>query len=268
MFTKFDLADMARRVRNVRRGTLKLREINPPLMFSTDLYIAVYKPTVVLWARAAEQVTVAYEATLSELITDSPVDFNLMLNLAADEFGRLFLSLQPALQTWANRLEKWQRDKWVASVLSGTAVDLTTLLGPEDMRQTVATAIEWNASLVKDVSAQARQRIANAVFEGIRNRTPARDVAKTIRESVGMARDRSLRIASDQMLKLSSALADQRRRQAGIEEWEWLHSRKLHPRADHVARNGKIYSDTNPPPTMPGQEPYCGCRQRALLRWD
>lgn len=268
MMPRYDLVAMTRRVRNVRKGSLTIRDIVPPSMHATDLYIAVFKPTVALWDRTAGEVMTAYEATMSELVNDAAVDVNSILERADSELGRLVLLLRPALQAWADRLEKWQRAKWTAAVLSGTGVDLSTLIGPEEMRRTVGATVEWNAALVKDVSAQARQRIASAAFDGFRNRTPAREVAKTIRGAVDMSRDRSIRIASDQMLKLSASLADERRRQMGIEEWEWLHSRKLHPRAEHVARNGKIYSDANPPPTMPGQEPYCACRQRAFLRFE
>jgi hypothetical protein len=264
----FDLATIARRARNPRRKSITLRDIIPPAVLATDLYRGVYSPVVAIWSRAAERVIAEYERSLSALTTDAPVDIQRLLDEADGEFSRILILLSAALNDWSLRIERWQRGKWRGAVLSATGVDLETLIGPADVRQTLQQYIEWNTSLVKDVSAQARQRIGAAAFSGLTQRLPARDVAKTIREAVGMSRRRSINIASDQLSKLSSALADERRREAGLEEWEWVHSRKLHPRASHVERNGKIYSDANPPPTMPGIEPFCGCRQRARINFS
>jgi SPP1 gp7 family putative phage head morphogenesis protein len=153
-------------------------------------------------------------------------------------------------------------------VLSATGVDIGTLIGPEDVRATVAAYMEWNASLIRDISAQARQRISNAVFAGLQARTPAREVAKQIREATGMARDRSIRVASDQLSKITSSLADERRREAGLTSWKWRWSRKKHGRKEHIAREGKIYTDVDAPEDLPGQLPFCGCRQLAVINLD
>lgn len=163
--------------------------------------------------------------------------------------------------------------------MSASGVDLSTMLGPDDMRETLEATVERNVSLVKDVGAQARQRMASAVFEGLRNRIPARDVAAQLREATAMSRRRSVAIASDQLSKITSSLADERRRQAGIDTWEWRHSRKLRPREVHKARDGKVYADTAtgadpkrgvlpPPEDRPGQLPWCGCRALARIDFD
>lgn len=83
-----------------------------------------------------------------------------------------------------------------------------------------------------------------------------------------MGRARSVRIASDQLSKITSSLAEERRREAGIDTWRWRHSGKRHPRADHVARNGKEYTDETAPKDRPGQLPYCGCRGQAVITLD
>ena len=96
-----------------------------------------------------------------------------------------------------------------------------------------------------------------------------------------MARDRSQRIAADQLSKLTGALADERRREAGLSTWEWVHSGKRHPRSWHVQRNGRYFSEdkamigrevdgktVEAPPSaddLPSRPPYCGCRSRSVL---
>jgi len=265
---KYDLAAMLRRTRNPRRKQIVFRDIVPPATLATDLYLAAYKPVVEAWSRAAERVIAEYERTLSTLVTDSPADLQAALDAAGSDMERLFILLDAALRDWGVHVERWQREKWRGAVLTATGVDINTLIGPEDVRQTLEQIIAWNASLVRDVSAQARTRIGNAVFAGLQNRTPAREVAKQIREAVAMSRRRSINIASDQLSKLTSALASERRREAGLDQWKWRHSGKLHPRETHLARNGKLYDDETAPEDLPGRLPFCGCREQAVINLD
>ena len=281
---RIDLTALARRAKNPRRKSITIRDVAPPAMLATDLYQAAYKPVVALWTRYAERIAAEYERSLSALTTDAPVDIQALLDEAGSELDRLFIILDAALRDWTLKTEAWSRGKWRGAVLSATGVDLQTVIGPEDVRETLDSYLTWNTQLVRDVSAQTRQRISNAVFAGLQNRTPAREVAKEIREATGLARDRSLRIASDQLSKLSGALADERRREAGLTVWEWVHSGKRHPRSWHVQRNGRYYSDdrarigtevdgktVEAEPDrgdLPSRPPYCGCRARSVLVFD
>lgn len=265
---RYDLAAMAKRKTSIRRSSIVIRDIIPPSVFATDLYRAVYKPVVDAWISALPRIEDAYARTIGELTTDSPADVKAEIDNAAGGVNRLILAVTPSLRDWALRTETWFRGKWRGAVLSATGVDLQTMLGPEDVRASLETSIQWNTALVQDVSDQVRQRIGSAVFDGLTNRTPAREVAKTIREKTGLGRDRSVRIASDQLTKLTSALADERRREAGIDTWKWRSSHKLHYRPEHAARDGKEYTDATAPQDLPGRLPYCGCRSQAVVTFD
>ena len=279
---RFDLAAMSAR-RNRRRRTVTLRDIAPPTTLATTLYREVYLPIIRHWQSALPAINDAYARALPDMVTDeTPGDAQAAIDGAADGASRLYILLRGRLQLWADSVERWQRSRWRGAVLTATSVDLGEMIGASDVRQTVQAAVEWNAGLVRDVSDQIRQRIGNAVFTGLRNRTPARDVAREIRRATGLGRDRSLRIAADQLSKLSSALADERRRQAGLTLWKWRHSGKLHPRPEHVARDGRIYSDEPVPDgyqvdgatvharpeDLPGELPYCGCRAQGVIDWN
>lgn len=265
---RYNLAAMARRQRNIRRSSITIRDIEPPATLATDLYRSCYMPVVNAWFNALPRINAAYERSLSELTQDSPADVRAEIDGAAEAINRLILILTPQVRDWALQVERWYRGKWRGAVLSATGVDLQTMLGPEDVRASLETTIEWNTALIKDVSAQTQQRIGNSVFDGLRNRTPSREVAKSISEATGMARTRSQRIASDQLNKLTSSLAEERRREAGIDTWKWRSSHKLNYRPEHAARDGKEYTDATAPKDRPGQLPYCGCRGQAVVKFD
>lgn len=277
----FSLAQLTRRTRNVRRRAITIRDIAPPATLASSLS-AIYRRVVDTWARGADRIMAAYERSLAEIATDAPADVQREIDSIGAELQRLFLILTPKVRDWAIGVERWHRGRWRGAVLAATGVDLQTLIGAEAVRAPIETHIEWNTSLIRDVSAQTQQRIGNAVFDGLRNRTPAREVGKQIRESVGMARDRSNRIAADQLNKLTSSLADERRREAGITAWEWKWSRKKHGREEHIARDGKYYTDAHAdvgkevdgkklneaPKDRVGQLPWCGCRALSVISFD
>lgn len=271
---KYDLAQLTRRTKKTRRKEIVLREVKVPATFAGDLYAGVYKPIVQAWAGAVLEIEAAYARALSELITDSPEQISSVVSQVESDLVRVLLTVRLRLERWAQRVEAFQRGRWRGAVLSATGVDIGTLIGPSDMRVPMSAAIEANVALVSSVSNQTRDRIAQEVFAGLRERKPAREVAKALREKVDMGRRRSLNVASDQLVKLSSALNDERRREAGLSTWEWISSHKAHFRPEHAARDGKRYDDdaksgaNKPPQDLPGMLPYCGCTSRAVLSMD
>lgn len=266
---KYDLQSAVKAQGRTRRASIELRPIKSTQAQADELArILVRAPA--LWQAAEPRIVAAYARTLGEMgaITDSPADIERELGSIADEITRLLFELTPALRDWSLRQERYVRGRWQANVLSAAGVDLTTVIGPADMRDPLAIWLERNLSLVRSVSDDTRARIGDIVFRGLNARTPARDVAKEISEATGMGRRRAQRIASDQAAKLTASLADERRRQAGVEQWKWRHSGKLHPREEHIRRDGKLYSDGKPPADMPGQLPFCGCVQQPVLMLD
>jgi SPP1 gp7 family putative phage head morphogenesis protein len=82
-----------------------------------------------------------------------------------------------------------------------------------------------------------------------------------------VAKSRADLIAADQLQKLTSRLDQERQVQLGINEFQWQHSHKLHPRPYHVARDGmrfkwdSVVGRTDPP----GRAIRCGCKARAVV---
>lgn len=270
----YNLAAMARQA-GIKRD-ITLRPVTPAVGPEQDLarlYLAVLK------AWNADAILRGYTGGMT---TDAPSDQTNAIAEAENTVARLIAEFTRGLRDWLVRTEVIHRSRFVASVMSGTGLDLTYLLSGGEVQETLQVALDRNVALVRNISDQARGRIADAVWRGYQNRLPARDVAKEIREATGFARARSIRVASDQNSKLSAALDRDRQAQAGIDLFRWAHSRKAHPRLDHVAKNGQIYErasgkQVNPDGTpmpggdkiergkFPGEEPFCGCRASAYL---
>lgn len=265
----YDLAAAVKAQTRTRRTTIELRPIKSTQAQADELArILVRGPAV--WELAEPGIVAAYTRTLGEMgiTTDSPADIERAIADAADEVLRLLFEITPLMQDWSLRQERYVRARWQANVLSAASVDLSTVIGPFDMRDPLAVWLQRNVALVRNVSDDTRARISDIVFRGITARTPARDVAKEITEATGIGRRRAQRIASDQAAKLTASLADERRRQAGINRWRWRHSGKRHPREEHLRRDGKVYSDDKPPADRPGQLPWCGCVAAPILELD
>lgn len=272
---QIDLAQLAARKRNSRCPITFAPAITTKAQ--ADDLARIYARILEPWSRAHEILGDAYGRELArvqtsdeigQLITDSPADLSATADAIAAAINRLMLELTPALREWAFRVEKWHRGKWVRAVLSGADVDLETLIGPEEVRETIDALLVRNTSLIRDINEQARGRIADAVLRGFQQRKTIADVTKEIREAAGMARKRARRVAADQTVKLASALDRERQRQAGLDHWKWKHSHKLHPRPEHVARDGKIYTDETAPEDEPGELPFCGCVRQGVLVWE
>ena len=263
---RFNLAQISR-ARLPKRGRRTFRPITPTQSQASAL-AAIYLAFVREWQAALPALLAEYERTLSALTTDSASDMQRVIEQTENSLLRLFLTLTPRLRDWALRLEAWHRGKWIGAALSASGIDLSTMLTARDLDETVETVVARNVALVRNVADQARARIADIVFRGVQQRSAARDVAKELSEAVVMSRRRALNIASDQASKLTSDLDTERMKQAGIEKWEWKHSGKLHPRAEHKARDGKVYTWANAPNDLPGQLPFCGCRKLAVIDFD
>lgn len=282
---RYDLAAMAKRA-GVRKREVVFAPILTTKAQATDL-AAVYHRMLAPWYGARGKVEDAYDRELARVLqTDSIDDLTALFDELAEQVNRLVLELTPDLRDWAFRLERWHARKWAGTLLSGANVDVSYLLGPQDVQEPVSAFLGRNVALVKDISAQAQGRISDAVFRGLQARTPAREVGKEIAGALGMARKRANRVAADQAVKLASAFDRERQREAGLDVIRWKHSGKRHPRVNHLARNGKLYErdsgrevefkggkktfgdETIPSGDHVGMAPFCGCVAQGVLIFE
>lgn len=270
----YSLARMVRRAGKTRRSSITLRAINPTQSQVLDLAQIINRVVAGWSATARDRILPAYERALAQRdkardakVRDDVDDLSEEIEKAEEEITRLVLTLTPQLRDWTIRLERWHRRKFVAAVLSPTGVDLSTFLNAD--RETMDSFRQSILALIRNVDDDTRSRIAGAVWRGFQERTPRREIAREIAKATAISRKRALFIASDQTQKMAARLDQARQEEAGIDEYEWMHSGKARPRPVHVARSGRIYSWSKPPEDgHPGTQPYCGCKARAHLRLD
>lgn len=271
---QFTLRSLVKRARPAFARTRKsvvLREITPSIVLTGNLERLHMRVVRRWWEGARDQLLPAYRSALVRTAPQPGVimdDEGLagVMNAIGQEVDRLVLELTTDMRTWTVVVEQWHRGKWAAS-LTPTGVDLKTLIGPEDVARTMDTIVQQNVSLARNLSADMRRRIEQIVFQGFQQRLPARDIARQLSQATGIVRRRALFIAADQTQKLSAELDTERMRQAGLDEFEWVHSGKVHFRPHHRARDGKRFKLDGDikPDDMPGIPPYCGCKKRAVL---
>lgn len=275
---RYDLAAMAQR-QGLNRRLTTFAPIEITSAFQKEL-AAINRKVVDPWIAATPRIVAIYSEELQRRLRQDRVDeMTSLFDQLGGEISRLVLLLTPAMQEWAFRVEKWHTGKWSRAVLAGTQVDIATMLGPQDSIETIETVLARNTALIRNVGDEIRAKVADAVFRGLQERRPPRQVGQEIARVTGLARKRANRIAADQAVKLASALDAQRQREAGLTVWKWNHSGKLHPRPEHVARDGNLYADNpadrgegpngetirKPPDDLPGQLPFCGCIRQGIL---
>jgi SPP1 gp7 family putative phage head morphogenesis protein len=251
-----------------RKRPLTLRPIQTTQAQAKALQ-RIYAPIMQVWSVGVrERILPAYARSLATFTGDSPADIEIEIEAVDEEAVRATLDFRALFREWAQSLMIWHVNRIGSQLTYATNVDLTTQLGGAN--ETIEDLLVRNTALVRDVSDQARGRIADIVFRGLQQRTPIRDVAKEINDALGLGRARSLRIASDQTVKLSSALDALRGRQLGMDGYRWRHSGKRHFRPEHKARDGKYFAfgsdvDRDDPP---GFAPFCGCHRVLTMEVD
>lgn len=271
----FSLEQLAR-ANGVRRSRPLPKIV--PTNAQRDQLRGIYLQVVTAWINGAtRRLLPEYRTTIADTVPEYEAKEGMLANEIAVLVANLTVT-GGALDVWASGVERWHRNRVISGALSAAGIDLTTMLSPFEVRQTVQEALAWNTSLIRNVSEDMRQRIANVFFAGFRSNTPPRTIGREIAEVAGIGRRRANNIAADQTVKLSAALDRARQAEMGLEEWVWRSSHVVNYRPEHLARDNKHYANTaaeaerlglRPPPAdLPGDLIHCSCTRQAWLRLE
>lgn len=266
---KIDLAAQVKAAGKTKRKTVEVQPFTASRANEQELarlYLKVFK----VWVKGIrERILPEYRRSLKEakLLRDSALDLELLISEVEGSVLAAILTFRNEVMRWLGKVQNQHLTQLISKLKYATGVDLSTQMSGRDVSQTLEDILMRNVGLVRNVSDQARGRIGDIVFRGLQNRTSIKKVASELNEAVGLGWDRSLRIASDQTVKLSAALDEERQNQLGIDSFEWMHSGKKHFRVEHKERDGKIFKwsseiGRNDPP---GFAPFCGCKAKGVL---
>ena len=138
------------------------------------------------------------------------------------------------------------------------------------------------ASLIKSISSEHLSKVSEEVLRSVRD--PAAgglskliaNIRKKLNGRYKRTKNHAKNVALDQTRKAFNNLNASRLQDAGIEEFEWIHSGGAkEPRKDHIAMNGNVYRFDNPPVIdkrtgergLPSQAYYCRCMMKPVVRF-
>lgn len=263
----FSLARLARRAGLRRRRRLAPIIITDAL--KKDLYRLTVRPVRAWEQQVKESILPAYDRALSTLTRDDEADNIAEIIRIAEALveGRT-VQVTAEVEDWLRTAVKWHEQRWLAAIGSGAGVDVFPFINRAESLPRIKAFQRRISSLIKDIDAVARKDIEDAVWRGVTEQTPRKQVGKEIAERLGIQRRRANRIAIDQAQKLNGELTLTRMQEAGLTTYEWRHSGKVHFRPEHKARNGKVYRIGEPEGDQPGMKPFCGCIAMPVLDPD
>ncbi len=195
------------------------------------------------------------------------------------EFEALFGKKAPIL---ANKMVK-DADKSSTVALNQSIKKLTDAVTvnmnfiPKGMKQVVKSLITENVSLITTIPDDYFKNVTGAVMRSITTGGGMDELVRNLHKYYGTSDNKARNVAADQSRKAYNAINKQRMMATNYKEYEWLHSGGgLHPRPDHVAMDGNIYSFDKPPVIdkktgergIPGQAINCRCTMRPVYRLE
>lgn len=271
----YSLRDMIL-AKGTRRESITLPPLDVPPGLWRDLY-AILRQVPDAWGKACRDLilpavyagaspTLRIPDAAPVAISDGPAEAEAALTRAEQDLQRLVLELTPALADWTVRVEEWHRLRWLGVVKTASGVDLGTMIGPREVAQPMAAVLQQLTGLIRNIDEDMRSRITQTVWRGFTQRTPRSQMVREMRATVDIGKRRAELIARDQTTKLAGVLDQERQREAGIADYIWRHSGKVHYRENHKARDGKRFSWNKPPSDgHPGYAINCGCKAQAFI---
>lgn len=152
-----------------------------------------------------------------------------------------------------------------------------TIYTSERLKGLLEGAIKQNVNLIRGLADDVLKNINTIVHEATVNGNGVEDIYNNLQTQHKMVERRAKLIAYDQTRKITSQVGNQRARDAGAEEFEWVHSGKdANPRRLHQSLHGKIFRYDDPPVIqesprikgLPSQLINCKCQAIPVFRLE
>jgi len=254
----YDLRQLARQAGLRRNVTLRPIEITGALKRS--LYGLCVRPVQAWEQEVRERILPAYGRALSSLTQDDESDdIEQIIKISEALVEGRTIQVSAEVEDWLKTATKWHEKRWADSIRAGAGVDVFPFINRTESLPKVNIFQKQISGLIKDIDATARKDIEQAIWRGLTEQTPRKEMGKQIAERLGIQRRRANRIAVDQAQKLNGELTRLRMGEAGLKKYKWRHSGKVNYRKEHKARNDKVYELGKPAGDQPGMKIFCAC---------
>lgn len=202
-------------------------------------------------------------------------------NRLTKKFDQLFRMKSKGLaETMVNQTEKASSTNLHSSLkqLSG-GLSLGTRVFTGEMNTVMNAVIAENVGLITSIAQEYLKNVQGAVMRSITIGNGLQDLIPFFEKQEGITIRRARNIALDQTRKAYNTISAEKMKKIGVTEYEWIHSGGgQHPREDHIAMNGKIFSLTDPDKMAiidkdgtrgkPADAPNCKCTMRPIIKFD
>lgn len=206
-------------------------------------------------------------------------DFTRTLNSLKQRWGRIFAAFADKIAP--QFVEKTDVAATSATLhsLSVAGVNQPRATFNEAVKNTLQASVDYNHTLITNLSVEVHEKIYSSVMLSLTSPNPEEQgssgIQNALKEVGGFSDKRIDLIVRDQTSKLYSSLSDDRMRENGCEEFEWMHSSagKV-PRHTHVEKDGQIFKLNDPrlwegpkaDQGPPGWAINCRCRKIPIFR--
>lgn len=168
---------------------------------------------------------------------------------------------------WVTGAATRQRKQTIDRTKSATGVDITPYVRMSEVQDILRDSIRENTSLISNLSADAKRRVEQVIFNGFAFRWNRKRITDEIAKAMNITKRRARNIATDQAHKLQARLNRYRQEQLGIAEYIWRTMRDDRVRKEHREREGKRFRWSDPPQDgHPGEPINCRCHAEAVFR--
>lgn len=194
------------------------------------------------------------------------------------KFDKFFADSAPtiakSLARSSDKASSAQLHMSVQKLSGGLSLPTTSLAGP--LTDIMTASIADNVSLIKSIAQEYLSGVQSAVMRSITTGNGLQDLIPYLANGKGITIRRARFIARDQTKKVFENISTGRMKLLGLDDFEWIHTGgSNHPRPEHIAMSGNIYSISNPPVIdsksgirgLPGDLPGCRCRKRLVIKF-
>lgn len=202
----------------------------------------------------------------------------ILVNALSAKFNALFAKhARPVAERMAINVNKASASALHASMskLSGGMSLKTSFMTPA-LQEVTKAAVTANVSLIKSIAQQYLLDVEGAVMRSITTGTGLQDLIPALQKYEGVTHRRAKNIALDQTRKVYNGVNRGRMEAIGVKQFKWHHSGgSAHPREDHIAMDGNIYSFDDLPIIdeatgergIPGQAINCRCTMSPVFQF-